>query len=256
MHPDIEKLFDLKGKVAVVTGGGAGIGRAISRVLCQAGAAVAIADIDASRAQSAATTLTAEGGRATGYQADVSDEASVTKLMSQVGRDLGGIDILVNNAGIYPNAAITDVRVEDWDRVMAINVRGVMLCSRHALPAMRARGGGRIVNISSTESFRPTFTGLAHYGSSKGAVNTFTKDAALEFGPEVTVNAVCPGGTMTEGTSDAFAAGMGAAVEARTALKRVGKPEDIAAAVLFLASPASSYATGAILEVDGGLGMM
>lgn len=253
MHPEIEKLFNLSGQVALVTGGGAGIGHAVVQRLTQAGADIAVADIDGARAEKVVVEAKALGRRAVAIVADVSDEASVTAMIARTTEQLGKLDVLVNNAGIFPSSTIADMPATEWDRVMAVNLRGVFLCTREAVKAMRAGGrGGRIVNISSTESFHPTVQGLAHYGSSKGGVNLFTKNAALEFAPDkIAVNAVCPGGTLTEGTAEGFET-LRSFLEARIPLRRVAAPEEIAAVVLFLASPAASYVTGATVVADGG----
>jgi NAD(P)-dependent dehydrogenase (short-subunit alcohol dehydrogenase family) len=254
MHPEIEKLFSLTGQVAIVTGGGAGIGRGVVLRLAQAGADVAVADLDRARAERVASDVTALGQRALAIEADVSDEAAVTNLVDRTVRELGRLDILVNNAGIFPFTSIADMKVTEWDRVMAVNARGTFLCTQAAVAAMRAGGrGGRVVNVSSTESYHPTVAGMAHYGASKAAVNMFTKNAALEFARDrITVNAVCPGGVLTEGTSAAFRAGFQAMLEKRAPLRRVAAPEEIGAAVLFFASPAASYITGTTLVADGG----
>jgi len=254
LHPDIERLFALPGQVALVTGGGAGIGRAVALCLARAGADVAVADLDATRAERGAADVRALGRRALAIAADVSDEKAVDAMVDRTVRELGRLDILVNNAGIYPQNLIADMSVELWDRVMAVNVRGPMLCTRAAVRAMRAAGrGGRIVNISSTESMHPTFTGLSHYGASKAAINMLTKNAALEFAPDgIQVNAVCPGATLTEGSSAGMDAGGREVLAARIPLKRIAVPEDIASAVLFLASPAASFITGTTLLADGG----
>jgi NAD(P)-dependent dehydrogenase (short-subunit alcohol dehydrogenase family) len=254
LHPDIERLFALSGQVALVTGGGAGIGRGVAVRLAQAGADVAVVDLDATRAERGAGDVRALGRRALAIVADVSDEKAVDAMVDRTVRELGRVDILVNNAGIYPQNLIADIPVEQWDRVMAVNVRGPMLCTRAAVRAMRAAGhGGRIVNLSSTESFHPTFVGLAHYGASKAAINMLTKNAALEFAPDgIQVNAVCPGAVLTEGSSAGMDAGGREALAARIPLKRIAAPEDIASAVLFLASPAASFITGTTLLADGG----
>jgi NAD(P)-dependent dehydrogenase (short-subunit alcohol dehydrogenase family) len=246
-----ERLFGLAGRVALVTGGASGIGRGIAGRLADAGADVAVADLDAGRAAATATEL---GGRAIGLGADVRDEAEVGAMLRHVTAALGVPTILVNNAGIYPATPIADMAVEEWDRVMATNLRGAFLCLREGARAMRAGGGGgTIVNVSSIESMHPSFVGMAHYGASKGGLNMLTRSAALEFAPDrITVNAVCPGGVETEGTQAAFGEGLKQRLEARIPLGRVATPEDIGGVVLFLASPAASYITGATLVVDGG----
>jgi len=254
LHPEIEALFNLSGKVAIVTGGGSGIGRATAHRLAQAGADVVVADRDRAGAERVAAELQQLGRRTLAVEADVADEAAVAAMVDRSVETLGRVDILVNNAGIFPFGKLNDMKAADWDRVMAVNLRGVFLCTRAAARAMKAGGrGGRIVNISSIESFHPSVIGLACYNTSKSGVNMFTASAALELARDaITVNAVCPGATLTEGTAAAFKAGLQASMEARIALKRVASPEEIGTAVLFLASPGAAYITGTTLVVDGG----
>ncbi len=254
MHPSIEELFSLAGQVAVVTGGGAGIGRGVALRLAQAGADVAVADRDGAAAERVAAEVRAVGRGALPIEANVCDEASVTAMVDRTLRELGRLDILVNNAGIYPSRPIAKLTVEEWDRVMAVNLRGVFLCTRAAAGAMRAAGrGGRIVNISSIESFQPSFVGVAAYSTSKGGLNLFTQSAALEFARHgINVTAVCPGAVLTDGTAATFKAGLQTAMEARIPLKRVTTPEEVGGVVVFLASPAASYITGTTLVMDGG----
>ncbi|MFI5394272.1 MAG: SDR family NAD(P)-dependent oxidoreductase [Candidatus Binatia bacterium] len=254
VHPAIEELFSLAGQAAIVTGGGAGIGRGIVLRLAQAGAHVVVADRDRVRADAVAAEAAALGRSALAVEVDVGDEAAVAKMVERTTQELGRLDILVNNAGIYPACPIAKLTVEEWDRVMAVNLRGVFLCTRAALAAMRAGGrGGRVVNISSIESFQPSLVGVGAYSTSKGGLNMFTQSAALEFARYgITVNAVCPGAVLTEGTAAAFKAGLQATMEARIPLKRVALPDDVATAVLFLASPGASYITGSTLLIDGG----
>jgi len=254
LHPEIEKLFSLSGQVAVVTGGASGIGRGTARRLAQAGADVVVADRDTEGAGRVAGELKEFGHRSLAVAVDVADEAAVTEMIDRTVRELGRLDIMVNNAGVFPFKKIREITVEDWDQVMSVNLRGVFLCTREAARAMHAAGnGGRVVNLSSIESFHPSFAGLAHYNTSKSGVNLFTKSAALEFARAgITVNAVCPGATLTEGTEQAFKSGLQAALEPRIPLRRVGTPDDIANAILYLVSPAASYVNGITLVVDGG----
>jgi NAD(P)-dependent dehydrogenase (short-subunit alcohol dehydrogenase family) len=184
----------------------------------------------------------------------VSDEAAVTAMVDGVADRLGTIDVLVNNAGIYPSRPIAETSVEEWDRVMAVNLRGPFLCTREAARIMRARGkGGAVVNLSSMAAFHPCFPGMAQYCASKGGLVMLTRSAALELAPDgIRVNAVCPGGVETEGTRENLAAGLRDVLTPRIPLGRVALPEDVAGAVVFLAGPAARYVTGATLVVDGG----
>lgn len=255
MRPEVLKqLFSLQGKVALVTGGGSGIGCGVAVRLAELGADVAISDLNVSQAVRVAKIVENIDARGLAIRGDVSSEADAKAMVDKTVAELGGIDILVNNAGIYPTNPIAEMPVDEWDQVFAVNVRGAMLCTREAALAMRKSGnGGSIVNISSIESMHPTFVGLGHYAASKGAINMLTKSAALEFAPDkVTVNAVCPGGIETEGTQDAFGDGLKDQLEERIPLGRVGRPEEIGGVVAFLSSAAGSYITGATLVVDGG----
>ncbi len=247
----LTELFGLEGRRALVTGAGSGIGKGIARRLAQAGAKVAVCDLEADRAAAAAAEI---GSGAIAAGCDVSDEASVAALVRDVAEQLGGIDILVNNAGIYPTGPVAEMDVADWDRVMAVNLRGPMLCTREAVRVMRSGGaGGAILNVSSIDSLHPSFVGMSHYGASKGGLNMLTRSAALEFAPDrITVNAICPGGVETEGTQAAFGDGLKDQLEERIPLGRVATPDEIGAVSLFLVSPAARYITGTTLVVDGG----
>ncbi len=251
----LQELFGLAGLRAVVTGGASGIGKGIARRLAEAGAEVAVCDLNAEGAAAVARELGGFGVRSMSVGgSDVSDETSVAAMIAEVREELGAIDILVNNAGIYPTGPVAEMDVADWDRVMAVNLRGPLLCMRETVKVMRAKGkGGAILNVSSIDSMHPSFVGMSHYGASKGGLNMLTRSAALEFAPDqITVNAICPGGVETEGTQEAFGDGLKEQLELRIPLGRVSTPDEIGGVSLFLVSPAARYITGATLVVDGG----
>ena len=243
---------DLTGKIVLVTGGGNGIGAASSRAFAEAGARVAVIDRDADAAARVAAEI---GGGATGHALDVSDGEAFKRLASEIATPLGGIDILVNSAGTITRQTIAAMAAADWDRVVAVNLRGPFNGTQAVIPHMKKRGGGAIVNIASVAGRRISFGGGANYSASKAGLLGFTRHAAYELAPDkIRVNAVCPGPTAT-----AFGGGQVPSEEqkARRAQKiplgRMVEPEDIADAVLFLASDASRMCTGIALDVDGGV---
>ncbi len=259
----VKQLFDLRGKVALVTGGAMGIGEGIARRLAEAGASVAIADIDEAHARKTAESIVQQDGSAQAFQVDVSDVASLQRVVTQTVGALGGLDILVNNAGIFPFAPALQVSESLWDKVLGVNLKGSFFLAQAAARQMIASGkGGSIVNIASIDALHPSGN-LVHYDSSKGGVVMMTKALALEFGAHhIRVNAIAPGGIATPGAA-ASTAGVtqdhSAATEdftkaflARIPLGRMGEPDDIAAVALFLASDAARYMTGSLLVVDGG----
>ena len=246
----------LEGRIAIVTGGGGGLGGGICASLAAAGVAVAVVDRDREAAKRVAGDVASQGGRSIALEADVSDRQSVEAMTERVVRELRGLDILVNNAAIYPRRAWTEIREADWDKVLDVNLKGYFLCARAAFPHMTARGHGRIINVSSITFF----LGLSHlldYVSSKGGIIGFTRALAREVGPEgVTVNAISPGAFPT-------------AAEAihpnpeeykrwvldQQSIKRRGTPEDIGALVAFLAGDGASFITGQTIMIDGGWAM-
>lgn len=249
-------LIALDGKVALVTGAGRGIGRAIALRLAEAGAAVAVVDLDGGLALAVTEEIRVAGGTAEPVPADVSDEPAVTAAVRTCVDTLGGLDVLVNNAGIFPARAMLEMAAAEFDRVLAVNLRGVFLCTREAARAMVGHGaGGVIVNVTSIDALHPAMVGLAHYDASKHGMWGFTKNVALELATHgIRVNAVAPGGVLTEGVRE-MGAGSDDVLKAFTAripMHRMGEPDEIARAVLFLASDLSSYMTGAQVVVDGG----
>ena len=243
---------DRRSRVALVTGGAHGIGRGIAQAFARSGARVAIADSREREAESTAKEIAADtGAEVLPVVVDVRDAASVEAAVERAEAELGPIDVLVNNAGIYPNTPVVDMDEAEWDAVFNTNVKGMFLVSRAVARRMIARGeGGRIVNISSgaAESGR---IGAAHYCSSKAAVNMFTRVLALELAPhEIVVNAVAPG--LIEVPDWSLSDEYINALIALTPMGRIGQPEDIARAVLYLASPEATFITGTVLGVDGG----
>lgn len=245
--------FDLHGRNALVTGAARGIGYAIALGLGQRGAAIAVCDIDRMAAQEAADRLAAEGIRAVGVQADVSNEDEVAAMVNEASRTLGDLHILVNNAGICSTAPLLEVSSQEWRRVMAIDLDSVFFCSRAVLPGMMDRRSGRIINIASVAGKRGGgLLGNSCYAAAKGGVIALTKGLAREAGPfGITANAISPGLTDTDMTS-ILAPDARARVLAEMPLGRAGTPRDIAAAVCFLASDAGGFVTGEIMDVDGG----
>jgi len=246
----------LAGKVAIITGAARGIGKAISLRLAQEGARVALPDIDYEGALATAREVEALGGEALPLRTDVSSEAETEAMARQVYERWGRIDILVNNAAIYYGMSIRpfwELTVEEWDRMMAVNVRGVWLCAKAVFPYMREQGKGKIVNLSSGVHFAGTGP-FAHYTASKGAVIALTRALAREAGRHgINVNAVAPGVVLTEATTSIWPEAVitGRAAEARS-IKRTLYPEDIANAVAFLCSDDSDAITGQTLLVDLG----
>jgi len=235
-------------KVALVTGAGQGIGLAIARALKEAGMAVAVVDIDSARAGAAAREV---GGLA--CTCDVSSARTVEETASMVANELGPVNVLVNNAGICGRGTIDEISEEEWDRVHAVNLKSAFLCSRAVLPEMRKRGWGRIINISSVAGKIGGMMVNLAYASSKGGLIAFTKGLAREVAKDgITVNAVCPSLTDTD------LAGMFTPEEKEGYLRsvplgRLATPNEVAAAVAFLASDTASYITGEVLDVNGGL---
>jgi len=240
-------------KIVLVTGGGNGIGAASCRGFAKAGARVAVIDRDGAAAQSVAAEI---GGGATGHALDVADGAAFARLASEIAAQAGGIDILVNSAGTITRQTIAAMPVADWDRVIAVNLRGPFNGVQAVIPHMKARGGGAIVNIASTAGIRPR-PGLTVYNSSKGAVILMSKSMAAEFGPDkVRVNCVNPVFSPETGLSAEFAGGavteeMKRKFMATIPLGRFSTPLDVANACLYLASDEAAMISGVCIEVDG-----
>lgn len=243
----------LRDKVAAVTGGGQGIGRAIALALGREGAAVVVADLDLEAAGRVVGEIEAAAGRALALRANVTRQADAAAIVQGAEEAFGRLDILVNNAGIYPSVDIVDMDEAQWDLVMAVNLKGTFLCSQAAARRMMDQGQGTIVNVASVDAKTRT-TGNAHYAAAKAGVISFTRTLACEMAPHgIRVNAVAPGWIATE-TLKSKSDRWKRAIE-EIPVGRLGTPEDVAEAVLFLVSDAAGYITGEVLDVNGGMVM-
>lgn len=257
-----DQLINLKGKVAIVTGGAVGIGLGIVERLAEAGASVMVADLNKENADKAANELVQKGLSVKSFECNVSDEQAVENLVAQTVTEFGSVDILVNNAGIYPNIPLSKMSTEDFMRVIEVNLKSVYLTTKHVSEQMiKQDKGGKIINITSIDAIHPSMIGLAHYDASKHGVWGFTKNSALELAQhKIWVNAIAPGGIATPGVQ----AGTGGSVPpeemakmieafmASIPMHRMGDPDEIGKVALFLASDMSSYMTGSQVVVDGG----
>ncbi len=250
-RPSIAELFDLSGKCAIVTGAGRGIGQAISLRLAEAGAKVVATDLDQEALAETVQSIRSRGGDAEAVVADAGSVSDAQRVVEEAVEAFGSLDILVNNAGIYFMRSALEVKEGDWDRLMAVNLKGVFFCSQAAAKEMiRGGRGGKIINIASMDAIHPTRK-MAPYDASKGGVAMLTRTMALEFAPhKILVNAVAPGGVLTPGARERAAAALQGIQ--RIPLGRLADPDDIARVVLFLASAAADYMTGTTVVVDGG----
>ncbi|MGH7029067.1 MAG: SDR family NAD(P)-dependent oxidoreductase [Stellaceae bacterium] len=245
---------DFAGKVAIVTGGGNGIGAATCRAFAQRGARVAVLDRDAGAAERIAAEITGGNGMAEAHGLDVSDREGFARLAAALSESAGGIDILVNGAGVTVRRMIGEMAAEDWDRVIAVNLTGAFNGIRAVLPHMRARGSGAIVNVASIAGQRISFGGTANYSASKAGLLGLTRHAAYELAPDrIRVNAVCPGPTATAFGGAAPTEESKAARSRKIPLGRMCEPEDIADPILFLAGDMARMITGVALTIDGGV---
>ena len=247
----------LDGRVAIITGGGHGIGKAYAMRLAAEGAKVVIAELDGEAANAVAAELTAVGHQAIAVQTDVANEASVNNMAQQTIAQFGRIDVLVNNAAIFATVPMSrspfdQITIDEWDRMMSVNVKGTWLASRAVVPQMRKQAYGKIINVSSGTALKGSPSRI-HYVTSKAGILGFTKTLANEVGKDgICVNCVAPGSTLSEENPDDDILKMRAQAANARALKRVQTPEDLTGAVVFFASADSDFITGQTLVVDGG----
>jgi 3-oxoacyl-[acyl-carrier protein] reductase len=247
----------LEGRVAIVTGGGHGIGKAYARRLAEDGAKIVIAEIDSAAAETVAADLSARGHAALAVRTDVAERASVEEMARRTVEAFGRIDVLVNNAAIFATVPMSRepfdrIDPAEWDRMMAVNLRGTWLACCAVIPQMRRQGYGKIVNISSGTALKGSASRI-HYVTSKAGILGFTKTLAQEVGADnICVNCVAPGSRLSEEDPDEGVVKMRTAAASSRALRRVQKPEDLVGAVAFFASPDSDFVTGQTLVVDGG----
>lgn len=247
----------LKDKVAIVTGGSKGIGWGVATVFAREGAKIAVVARNAQAGEQTAEEIRYKGGKAIFVPCDVSNEEQVKAMVQTILDTYGRIDILVNNAGVGTYKSVLETTSEEWDRCLAIDLKGVFLCSKYTIPHMQAVGKGAIINMSSVHS-HATVNGVAPYAASKGGITALTRNMAIDYGPTIRVNALAPGWVLTPLIQDIFngyddPAEQLRKVEQRQVMKRIGTPEDIGYATAFLASDEASFITGTQLFVDGGM---
>ena len=246
------------GKVAIVTGGASGIGRASCLLLGREGAAVVVADLDENGAEVVAKEITADGGRAVGHQVDIGEEASIEAMVGRAVAEFGGLHILFNNAAdtslnaMIQDTPVTEMTVDWWDHAMRIDLRGAMLGCKHAIPRMIDSGGGAIVNTSSNQGIVGDLTQTA-YAAAKAGVIQLTQSVATQYGRQgIRCNAVSPGAVRTPALERACPPEIIDNIASHSLIPRIGEPEDLANTVLFLVSDESAYITGHVIRVDGG----
>ena len=245
----------LSGKNVVITGGGGGIGRECALLFAAEGAHLALSDLNLDNARAVAAELERHGARAVALRTDVTDEADVARLFEQTAEALGGVDVLVNGAGIFQSKPVLDLTVAEWNRVMNINLTGVLLCSQGALRHMEPRRSGSIVSIASLAGQVGGIYAGAHYATSKAGVAALTKSLAKYAGPlGIRVNCVNPGPIDTPMTAD-WPGEVKGGLERSIPLGRLGRPEEVARVIVFLASDAASYIHGAHVDINGGVHM-
>jgi NAD(P)-dependent dehydrogenase (short-subunit alcohol dehydrogenase family) len=244
---------NLEGRVALVTGAGQGMGRAVALTLASRGATVVVNDFNSVAAERVADELRAAGSQAIAIAADVINSAAVRAMVEQAVAAFGAIHILVNNAGVLRPTKVVDIPEEEWDWVVAVNLKGTFLCSQAVLPAMKRAGWGRIVNFSSTAGKNVSTVGGAHYTAAKAGILGFTRHLAKEVAADgITVNSVCPGLIDTEMVRATIDDDRTAAYARSFPIPRLGLPDEVAELVAFLASDRAAYITGASLDINGG----
>ena len=251
--------FDLTGRAALVTGSSSGLGAAMARCLSEAGADVAVnytSEKSLGKAEAVAEYIRSRGRRAMIVRADVSCEEEVRRMVDEVAERFGRLDILCNNAGVNSSHTIFDLDLEEWQRVLNVNLNGAFLCSKYAIPYMQKNHYGRIIMTSSIVAQQGTLFGQVHYGASKGAQQSFAKTLARTVAQDgITVNCVAPGSHLTETLQEILINSDPSRIEetiARIPMKRLGSCEDVGYAVTFLASEEAGYITGACIDVNGG----
>lgn len=236
-------MFNLKNKVAIITGASGGLGEAMAVALSMQGAEIAILDFkDGTNVAKKLKT------KSKYYKLDVTKEEDIKKIVDEVKKDFGFINILINNAGVYFPTLINETKVEDWDKLMNVNLRGYFLMAKHCVPKMD--NGGKIINISSVAGHH-AFAGSAAYNASKGAVIQLTKTMAVEYAGKINVNAICPGIFVTAMTQDLLK-DMEPMIRNSIPLKRAGEAEELGGLAVYLSSDECSYMTGSIITIDGG----
>lgn len=246
-------LLDLSGRTCIVTGGARGIGRSIARTFAAHGATIVIGDNSADGGMDACAELIRGGAKAHAVQTDVADPPQVAHLVREAANRFGGVDIVIHNAAFYPLRPLADIDAALLERTLSVNLAAAFWLTQEALPFLRRSGHGRVLVTSSVAGPRVAYPGLAHYCASKSGINGFIRAAALELASEgITVNGIEPGMIATPASSNLGDDAHQARLAARIPLGRLGQPEDVANAMLFLASDAASYITGQTIVVDGG----